>query len=87
MKILELGAEGGSITIEKHAEKYLVLTQEEVYDEAYSSTARYDTLQSAWRGLTDTYRFWPHFFPLYVSPEIAPLIRKAVSKQADLNEF
>ena len=86
MKILELGAEGGCITIEKHGEKYLLLTNEHYDNESYSNTTHYDTVRNAWQDLMRRYAFWPQFYPMYISPEIAPLIREVISKKTDLME-
>jgi len=84
MNVLKLGGEGGSVAIlEKDLNGktvYLLNTNEFVDDEdPYSSSEKFGSLESAWKALTEQYRYWHFLFPLHISNEILPLVRQSLA--------
>lgn len=91
MKILELGAEGGSIFIvkKKNGATYLydLCTAECFDDDSSESMETFRDLTLAWDTLTEKYTLWAHLLPIHISSKIQPLVRKSLERQADMNEF
>ena len=91
MKILELGAEGGSISIVKKkkgsSSLYALITSESIDDESSESVKTFQDLKSAWDTLTENYTLWHHLSPIHISSTVQPLVRKSLEFQEDMNEY
>lgn len=88
-QLLEIGCEGGSISIDQINFNGIAIFQlgtEENYFKNEGNKQTYTTLIDAWSGLQSNYKQWHMLYPIFIDYQMIGIVKESLKRVKNLND-